>query len=343
MIKTIALGLLAHFVFGMMPGFAQQTPTCHNPVGSWADESHAVLHIVAFDSAGGEIKGTYRLSTAAELLPVSGRIGLFHPAAGDVTPIAIIAGGNVPGDIQSWTGYCRETEGVPTITVIGQMAGAGSSGEVVSSRAIFKPASEVEVAARMDSTRVISEAHIARASAGSCPMQGKNKQGNPPAAKLVALNLLKNRNSVPQGADLDAAVSLSQLLNSHDDANVFDEHQAATITGVLFDVRQEKGESCNCYSTDSKEWDFHIYIGNSNAKSIFDCAVVEMTPYSRAIHPEWTLDFVKGLKGKKVKVTGWLLYDFEHLGQSFETNPNTGAPNRHTVWELHPVTGISAQ
>ncbi len=175
----------------------------------------------------------------------------------------------------------------------------------------------------------------------SCPYEGLSKNGNPPAQKMVALNLLKNRTSEPEGSDLNSQVTLSAMLNSKDDPNRFDEQQGATITGVLFDVRAEKGESCNCYSPDPNDWDYHIYIGKANAQSIFDCAVVEMTPYSRSIHPEWTLAYVKSLKGKQVQVTGWLLYDFEHKSQSYETNPNPGTKARHTVWEIHPVTSLT--
>jgi hypothetical protein len=199
------------------------------------------------------------------------------------------------------------------------------------------------VAVNLDSLHADSLEALAESTAFTdCPPQGRASNGNDPPQKIFDLNILKNRNKKPKPPDIDQGVTLDKMLNSHDDLSLFNENMAATITGVLFDVRQEKKETCNCNSSNSKDWDFHMYISNGNAQSIFDCAVIEITPYSRRIHPEWTLDFVKGLKGKQVKVTGWLLYDFEHKGQSFETNPTTGVRARHTVWEIHPVTGLTA-
>jgi hypothetical protein len=43
---------------------------------------------------------------------------------------------------------------------------------------------------------------------------------------------------------------------------------------------------------------------------------------------------------KWVEITGWLLFDFEHVPEAENTNPG-GAKNwRATCWEIHPVTSI---
>lgn len=323
-----------------------QQPTCNNPVGIWQNQANSTLTILSVDSNIGEFKGTYRSTSGAgtTIFPVTGWINISSPVAGknNVTPISFTARWEGMGIIQSWTGYCREEGGKSTITTIWHLVRANSDSSwdhALAGTDLFAPGANSQVISTPDTIQVRGEAMIGRNT--GCPRQGRDKQGNDPKPAIFAVNLLKNRDSRPLGSNFDLGATLTKMLNSNDDSNLFDQHKAATITGVLFDVRQERGETCNCNSTDPNDWDFHIYISNGNAQSIFDCAVIEITPYSRRIHPDWTLDFVKSLKKKKVKVTGWLLYDFEHTGQSFGTNPNTGARNRHTVWEIHPVTDLT--
>lgn len=342
----------ASIVCSLLPGLLvclsamAQQPDCRNPVGDWQDKGRNKLAVQTLDSATGEIKGIYqpagvpdaqgaRLSGWLSVIPASG-------GRGDFTGIAFSA--SVDQKVVSWTGYCQTVSGVPTITALSQSVQSNADtldDHIVSHITTFIPSEIALVTGVADSGAMLMAATTTNPSIPACQMQGGDGQGNPPKARLISLNQMKNRNSTPHGAQVNMNVSLTSLLNSQDDPAIFNQHQGATITGVLFGVKQEKGESCNCESKDPKDWDFHIYIGDANAKSIFDCVVVEMTPFSRALHPEWTLDFVQHLKGKTVQVTGWLMYDFEHTGQSFESNPDTHQRNRHTVWELHPVTAVN--
>jgi hypothetical protein len=330
-----------------------QSPTCLHPIGTWKGGGNSQMNILWVDSATGEIKGTYHsgMTDAGQSAPLSGWMTIAPVADDEHSRAFTWSSGTVSsGSIVSWTGYCRQEQGIPTIRALSERARVQpDSGldhlipdHLVTEMTVWVASSAAEEPHHMALTRAVRAAPATGIGSASCPYEGKTKKGDPPAAKLIALDLLKNRTNEPGAGDLNSGVTLAGMLNSKDDPNIFDEHQGATITGVLFDVKPEKGETCNCFSTNPNDWDYHIYIGNANAKSIFDCAVVEMTPYSRSIHPEWTLSYVKSLKGKQVQVTGWLLFDFEHLGQSYETNPSTGAPNRHTVWELHPVTTLSA-
>jgi hypothetical protein len=249
------------------------------------------------------------------------------------------------GYVISWTGYCRQEQGIPTIRALSDRAPVqpdSGLGHLPEEMTVWVPSESDEPAHLMAVVRAERTTPATGIGSASCPYEGKTKVGGQPLPKLVALDLLKNRTKKPGSGDFNTGVTLEAMLNSRDDPNKFDQQQGAAITGVLFDVKAEKGETCNCFSTNPNDWDYHIYIGTASSQSIFDCAVVEMTPYSRSIHPEWTLAYIRSLKGKNVKVTGWLLYDFEHKGQSYETNPSTGAPNRHTVWEIHPVTALSA-
>ena len=336
------------FVIAQVMSTKGQSPTCLHPLGSWKGDGGGQIEILWADSATGEIKGTYHPANmdATQSAPLSGWISV-APVAEPQHPSAFTwtSGAVSTGYVVSWTGYCRQEQGVATIRALSERAQVqpdSGADHLLTEMTVWVASTTVGQPHPMALTRAVRAAPATGIGSASCPYEGKAKNGNPPAAKLIAINLLKNRTNEPAGSDLNPAVTLAGMLNSKDDPNIFDEQKGATISGVLFDVRAEKGESCNCYSTDPNDWDYHIYIGKANAKSIFDCAVVEMTPYSRSIHPEWTLSFVKSLKGKPVQVTGWLLFDFEHLGQSYETNPNTGARNRHTVWELHPVTTLSA-
>jgi hypothetical protein len=345
--KIRAFCFFLFFIAQVMPTKGQ-SPTCQHPVGTWKGEGNSQINIQWVDSTTGEIKGTYHsvLTDATQSAPLSGWI-MVAPVADDQHLSAFTwSSSTVPsGCVVSWTGYCRQEQGVATIRALSEKAKVQpDSGfdHLLTEMTVWVASTAAEQPHQMALMREVRAAPATGIGSASCPYEGKAKNGNPPTAKLIAINLLKNRTNEPAGSGLNAAVTLAGMLNSKDDPNIFDEHKGAMISGVLFDVRPEKGESCNCYSNDPNDWDYHIYIGNANAKSIFDCAVVEMTPYSRSIHPEWTLSYVKSLKGKQVQVTGWLLFDFEHLGQSYDTNPNTGARNRHTVWEIHPVTALSA-
>jgi hypothetical protein len=345
--KKVALLFSSLLLAGFVVTTSGQTSTCRHPVGTWRSDSNSQVTISQVDSTTGEIKGTYHsgLREVTQSTPLSGWLTVW-PDTNDQgqTALTLTSRTGLDGYVISWTGYCREEQGIPTIRALSEKASVrpdSGQGRVLTEMTVWVYSSASEPAQRMALMSGERTAPATGIGSASCPYEGKTKSGAPPAAKLVALDLLKNRANEPGSGNLNTGVTLAGMLHSKDNPNAFDEHQGATITGILFDVKAEKGETCNCFSTNPNDWDYHIYIGNANAKTIFDCAVVEMTPYSRSIHPEWTLAYVKSLKGKQVRVTGWLLFDFEHLGQSFETNPNTGAPNRHTVWEIHPVTALN--
>jgi hypothetical protein len=324
----------------VLPALAQQ-PTCQHPVGLWKAEDGGTITISSVDPSTGEIRGVYQLTSSAQNVssPLTGWQSL--PGGADSAALALSSGNVSSGHVVSWTGYCRMESNGPTLHLLSPQLHAEDSTQ----RSLTLMTTWTLVAAtepqHMALAKKLDGVPGTDIGSASCPLEGRTKSGGVPKANMIALNLFKNRTTEPASGDFDAQVTLAKMLNSKDDSDLFDQHTAATITGVIFGVKPEAGESCNCNSTDSVDWDYHIYIGTASAKSIFDCAVVEMTPYSRFIHPEWTLQYVKSLTGKKVQVTGWLLYDFEHKPQSFETNPNTKAPFRHTVWEIHPVTAVS--
>jgi hypothetical protein len=60
---------------------------------------------------------------------------------------------------------------------------------------------------------------------------------------------------------------------------------------------------------------------------------VETTPRTRPLHT-WDKSVLDGLvnANKQVRISGWLMYDFQHV-------PEIGT-ERATVWEVHPITRI---
>ena len=176
-----------------------------------------------------------------------------------------------------------------------------------------------------------------------CPKSGLTKKGTPPKFRNQCLNIKKNRDFKPTASDIDKTVTLQKMMDSRDDSTAFSEHKAATVEGYILKAKDEGMEGCNCYSTDPADHDVHVYISpDPNVSSIAECVVIEITPYTRNINPEWTSEYInQNVTHKKIKVTGWLMFDWEHLNQSFETNLQGERIYRRTVWELHPITDIS--
>src|SRR5262249_16421043 len=75
--------------------------------------------------------------------------------------------------------------------------------------------------------------------------------------------------------------------------------------------------------------------------------VAEVTPRTRIVHKnltgqnDWTTPkLTTAIQGKWVEITGWLMFDFEHVSEAENTNPGGGSNWRATCWEIHPVTSI---
>lgn len=160
--------------------------------------------------------------------------------------------------------------------------------------------------------------------------------------KRRATNTNKNRKTAPSAKNIDTGVTIHKMLSSKDSETIFSEKKAATITGYIFDANPEGKESCNCHSDNAADYDIHVFIAPSaTTSSIGECVVVEITPWVKTKHPEWTVAFLKANKGKKVTITGWLLYDWEHTNVSAASNPGLTNAKRGTVWELHPFTSLT--
>ena len=193
-----------------------------------------------------------------------------------------------------------------------------------------------------------------------CPITGNGKPGADPD-----LDRQKNRYTAPSATDVNPSITtpadmikLSQpneltpkelRKNWPNDLAVRQltdlEGHAVTVVGYLVGAKEENtdgGESCNC-NDPSVLFDYHLYLADQPGVYINKAVVVEMTPRWRAVNPTWgTADnnyagfkTIKGLVNQEVRVTGWLLFDEEHLDEVGQY--------RATVWEIHPITTFEYQ
>ncbi len=180
-----------------------------------------------------------------------------------------------------------------------------------------------------------------------CPKEGK---ANPKKGKDAELkpreknvNKHKNRESVPADADYDKSVTIEKMYDSKDDS-LWNEENAASITGYVFRAVDNNMESCNCFTEDKAKYSTNIYLSptpiEKNTRTA-DCIVVVVMPYSRTINKDWTADNVnEKMVGKKITVAGWLIYDVLHSVGSIMTNSNGSHPERRTIWGICPMTDL---
>jgi hypothetical protein len=154
------------------------------------------------------------------------------------------------------------------------------------------------------------------------------------------LNTNKNRTDIPTDnvyVPIDWA-SLRDLPSDHAEDLP---GSPLTVQGFLVHrVKQESdgsGESTNCHLLNPDEVDWHIYLSDTaGLDDISQAVIVETTPRTRPLH-KWKKSDLDAVVNKNVpvRISGWLLYDFEHV--------NAIGTQRATVWEVHPITKIEIQ
>src|ERR1700739_817387 len=180
-----------------------------------------------------------------------------------------------------------------------------------------------------------------------CPNEGKP---NPKKGKGTVLrpreknvNKHKNRQSIPTDADYDKTVTIEKMYDSKDDS-LWNEDKAASITGYMFRAVNNGMESCNCYTEDKTKYRINIYLSPTPPEKntrLADCIVVVVMPYSMTLNKDWTTDYInEKLVGKRITVSGWLIYDFLHSVGSIMTNTNGSQPERRTIWGICPMTDL---
>jgi len=157
--------------------------------------------------------------------------------------------------------------------------------------------------------------------------------------KTIALNNNKNRTDLPGDSDyIDIGWSDLESLPS-DRVSDFVSAPVRVAGFLSHKINVENtgnGESTNCNLTGDNEVDWHIYLTNSPAQQISSAIIVETTPRTRPQH-KWTTAVLAPLVDSQrlVRISGWLMYDSEHIGVI--------GTQRATVWEVHPITKIEVQ
>jgi hypothetical protein len=193
------------------------------------------------------------------------------------------------------------------------------------------------------SSNALSQKKPCAPSLAKCPDQGcGGKQMD------ALLNRTKNRKSSPATSSV-VDMTLEEIKNieqpdtwkaNKDRTELKREGQAVRVMAYLWKAKREHGESCNC-GLDAKGvpgellTDIHMVLAENADDPEAISVTAEITPRVRALHKNpvtWAASQISPLKGKFIRVTGYLMLDTEHLMH----NPLVRATN----WEVHPITKL---
>ena len=112
------------------------------------------------------------------------------------------------------------------------------------------------------------------------------------------------------------------------------EGAAVEVEGYITDYALRFAEPPNCYATDARSRDHHIWLTENPNQGKRESVVIEITPRVRVSRPGWTDDRLAALieKQSRVRIRGWLMLDQMH--------PESMPWTRFTLWEIHPIMHI---
>jgi uncharacterized protein YgiM (DUF1202 family) len=201
-----------------------------------------------------------------------------------------------------------------------------------------------KAAAQPTSGSLLNQLHAARVAAVPLPLVIGGQEvcaaaGNSSDPKIIKLNSQKNRTDIPNATayipvDWDVLKGLPS--NSPDDLQGAPVMVIGYLSHRINVEDKAPGESTNCNLLNDDEVDWHIYLTSAPNQAISQAIIVETTPRTRPLHT-WDKSVLDGLvnANKQVRVSGWLMYDFQHV-------PDIGT-QRATVWEVHPITRIEVE
>lgn len=179
----------------------------------------------------------------------------------------------------------------------------------------------------------------------SCPDEGC---GGPDADLL--LNRSKNRTESPSPASV-RNMTLNDLRHLSQPASwqpnrdrsslqgTGREGQPVRAMGYLWRAKREHAESCNCGldapgAPGELLTDIHMVLTDNMSDPEATSVTAEITPRVRALRPDpqtWTASQIALLRGKFIRVTGYVMLDTQHIGSPLV---------RATNWEVHPITKL---
>ena len=196
-------------------------------------------------------------------------------------------------------------------------------------------------AAQPTSGSLLNQLHAARVAAVPQPLVIGGQEvcaatGNSSDPKMIKLNSQKNRTDIPNATayiPVDWNVLKGLPSNSPDDLQGAPVMVIGYLSHRINVENKAPGESTNCNLLNDDEVDWHIYLTSAPNQAISQAIIVETTPRTRPLHT-WDKSVLDGLvnTNKQVRISGWLMYDFQHV-------PDIGT-QRATVWEVHPITRI---
>ena len=173
-------------------------------------------------------------------------------------------------------------------------------------------------------------------SVAQCPQWGSATK-----PKEKQLNIAKNRSVTVGNSQTPQFISLNDLISDtkQEDSTWYTNGTYITTEGYLINAIQEGAESCNCGLADAnqKTGDVHMYLGLTKTAKAKNSLIIEITPAFKKKYSNYENYMTPK---KKIRVTGFLLYDFIHRKDALMTCKKCSKIWRNNCWEIHPITKI---
>ena len=163
-----------------------------------------------------------------------------------------------------------------------------------------------------------------------CTIKGDSKRKD-----LQHLDSLKNRqisNIVPD------TISIDSFMLSGSDLNRFDVNRIICVEGIVLLVKNGGTETCECHSKKDSMKDIHVELVKELPATNKQAMICEFTKFTKS--NLYSLQNIRKLVGKKVRICGYLFSDEEHKQNSVTDNPNGSDLWRFTDIEIHPCFSI---
>jgi hypothetical protein len=182
---------------------------------------------------------------------------------------------------------------------------------------------------------------------GQCPPEGRTNTGAIPDAAKQQLDKKKNRSTAVHSRTAEFRWDLKATINSprHNDRADFRDGEYGYVEGYITEYKAEGKEDCNCHMAEKRLnhplADIHINLGLKPNAVNDNTITVEITPDYKKRNPGYIQELQR-MKGKKVRIWGYTLYDGEHEKNSlnFCTSCTESGVWRKSCWEIHPIVAI---